>query len=338
MNQLLKHITSRGNENSKVVALAKNSDRLKPQQPRARFARQIPTSQRFDIQIRLQVYQRARYYDCSTGEFISQDPLEYVDGISLYRGYFLPAGVDPLGRWTWDIDEANCTITMRYTIQIAYRSRWLRNEWVPGLSAGVGAPGGYARSIYDTWTAARKTTFKIGLKRSVESIFNANTYLIKPVGATCCVHLFASAGTGAPGVKYGERTEKCSCPNGFSPDVNISFVQSWADWKVYAKANSNGIFIRSRANRWYGWLDEDDVQGDGRVAAHEFGHSIGLSHPGSWVWGDEYGHSGTDFWGRPVNGRVDLMGAGTGLRPFYFDHWVNELNFNRASCCHYAIR
>jgi hypothetical protein len=30
---------------------------------------------------------RARYYDPSTGEFTSPDPLEYVDGMSLYRGY-----------------------------------------------------------------------------------------------------------------------------------------------------------------------------------------------------------------------------------------------------------
>ncbi len=97
MNQLLKYTTSRGNENSKVVALAKNSDRLNQQQPRARFAQQTPRSKRFEIQIRLQVYQRARYYDCVTGEFTRRDPLEYVDGMSLYRAYFVPVSVDPDG-------------------------------------------------------------------------------------------------------------------------------------------------------------------------------------------------------------------------------------------------
>lgn len=40
---------------------------------------------------------RARYYDPATGEFISQDPKEYVDGMSMYRGYFVPNGVDPSG-------------------------------------------------------------------------------------------------------------------------------------------------------------------------------------------------------------------------------------------------
>jgi len=39
------------------------------------------------------VYKR----QCSTGEFTSQDPLEFVDGMSLYRGYFVPSGWDPYG-------------------------------------------------------------------------------------------------------------------------------------------------------------------------------------------------------------------------------------------------
>lgn len=43
------------------------------------------------------MYFRARYYDPEMGEFISRDPLEYVDGMSLYRGYFVPGGVDPFG-------------------------------------------------------------------------------------------------------------------------------------------------------------------------------------------------------------------------------------------------
>ena len=54
------------------------------------------TSRRHDEETGL-CYFRARYYDPATGEFISQDPLEYVDGPSLYRGYFGINGVDPLG-------------------------------------------------------------------------------------------------------------------------------------------------------------------------------------------------------------------------------------------------
>ncbi len=43
-------------------------------------------------------YFRARYYDASLGQFISRDPIGYVDGLSLYRGYFAPKSLDPFGR------------------------------------------------------------------------------------------------------------------------------------------------------------------------------------------------------------------------------------------------
>ena len=54
------------------------------------------TGRRLDRKTGL-MYFRARYYDPETGEFISRDPLGYVDGMSLYRGYFVPGGVDPSG-------------------------------------------------------------------------------------------------------------------------------------------------------------------------------------------------------------------------------------------------
>jgi len=42
-------------------------------------------------------YFRARYYDASLGQFISRDPLNYVDGMNLYRGYFASNGLDAFG-------------------------------------------------------------------------------------------------------------------------------------------------------------------------------------------------------------------------------------------------
>jgi RHS repeat-associated protein len=40
---------------------------------------------------------RARWYDGTAGRFIGRDPLEFVDGMSLYQGYFVDGGVDPMG-------------------------------------------------------------------------------------------------------------------------------------------------------------------------------------------------------------------------------------------------
>ena len=47
------------------------------------------------------MYFRARYYDPNTGEFISRDPLGYVDGMSQYRAYFVPNSVDPTGTFSF---------------------------------------------------------------------------------------------------------------------------------------------------------------------------------------------------------------------------------------------
>ena len=54
------------------------------------------TGRRADEELGL-LYFRARYYDPQTGEFISRDPLGYVDGMSQYRGYFVPGATDPSG-------------------------------------------------------------------------------------------------------------------------------------------------------------------------------------------------------------------------------------------------
>ena len=42
-------------------------------------------------------YFRARYYDASLGQFISRDPVGYVDGMSFYGSYFIPNKLDPSG-------------------------------------------------------------------------------------------------------------------------------------------------------------------------------------------------------------------------------------------------
>ncbi|WP_437203000.1 RHS repeat domain-containing protein [Planctomicrobium sp. SH664] len=42
-------------------------------------------------------YVRARIYQPTSGRWWSVDPLGFVDGLNLYRAYFVPGGVDPLG-------------------------------------------------------------------------------------------------------------------------------------------------------------------------------------------------------------------------------------------------
>ncbi|WP_419194821.1 RHS repeat-associated core domain-containing protein [Novipirellula herctigrandis] len=55
------------------------------------------TGREYDVALGLYHY-RARMYDPVAGRFCSRDPIGYVDGLSLYGGYFVPFGVDPFGR------------------------------------------------------------------------------------------------------------------------------------------------------------------------------------------------------------------------------------------------
>ena len=84
------------------------------------------TSRRHDEETGL-MYFRARYYDPTTGEFIAQDPLEYVDGYSLYRGYFGIAGVDPFGL-DWLDNICNFSAGVGDTISFG-ATRWIRSGW-----------------------------------------------------------------------------------------------------------------------------------------------------------------------------------------------------------------
>ena len=71
------------------------------------------------------IYFRARLYDPTTGEFTSRDPLEYIDGTSLYRGYFVPSGLDPSG-------------TLLVAIGGTASAYWLQGGQFNGRDAKVG--------------------------------------------------------------------------------------------------------------------------------------------------------------------------------------------------------
>ena len=51
------------------------------------------------------IYVRNRSYQPQIGRWLSKDPLGFVDGTSLYRAYFVPGGMDPIGLDVCDCDE-----------------------------------------------------------------------------------------------------------------------------------------------------------------------------------------------------------------------------------------
>ena len=66
------------------------------------------------------LYKRARYYDVTSGEFASQDPLGFDDGMSLYRGYYLIDKLDPSGNAILYPDENTMPIDLSYSEEERY--------------------------------------------------------------------------------------------------------------------------------------------------------------------------------------------------------------------------
>jgi len=58
------------------------------------------TGRRRDPGTNLQLH-RNRYYHAALGQWLNRDPLGYVDGMSQYRAYCVPGGVDPWGLFSW---------------------------------------------------------------------------------------------------------------------------------------------------------------------------------------------------------------------------------------------
>jgi hypothetical protein len=236
-----------------------------------------------------------------------------------------------LHRKKFNTNEAACTATMTYLVQLLFKDEGA-DKW---------------DTVSKTRSLARKTMFRKELKRSIEDTFNANPFRIKPD-----VPSFQS------GLIF---TEEKSCPcsgKGFEPKVQIDLVKDgeWStaeDWEVDVAANPSGRGIISNNLSGYGDLDEADTTPVEKMGApagvtqvpavHEFGHFIGLDHPGAGLGpsksntNPEYAHSGRDVKGRNVHGPTDLMGSGMQLRPFYFDPWRDQLNEKYGSRCAWKV-
>ena len=92
-----KRLTRAWKKISKVVTTLQNSRAQEWTWSGAGFTRQTPSQKQLAAPKRSLVYKRARYYHPQLGQFISRDPLGYVDGMSQYRAYFVPGATDPWG-------------------------------------------------------------------------------------------------------------------------------------------------------------------------------------------------------------------------------------------------
>jgi hypothetical protein len=224
------------------------------------------------------------------------------------------SGAPAIQRESDNTDTTACTLTANYSVGLAF----------------LNGPD-------SMWTQDRKNDFIKAAKSLIESEFNGNTFHIVPAVASYGHDLF--------GFRYWTTTCPCN-PGGLAPQIAINAYETDLnsrsdDWNAMVRSNPSGDYIRSHQDpeARLGDLNEHDVQLENGLypVVHEFGHSIGLLHPGSGIAGiapnspQEYAYSGLDVQGRTV-GPTDLMGKGMGLRVFYFDRWLNNMTTNYPGC------
>jgi hypothetical protein len=217
-------------------------------------------------------------------------------------------------RETWDIDDNGRTIERNLLVNLNFYDT-ITDWW---NSTG--------------WTDTRKDTFRTEFERSIEGTFNNGSFVIKPPQSYADVLPQANIDQG-----YTPRVDIITLPGGSNWPAFIS------DWDVDVSSNSSGNWRESSNAGDHATMDEaDNTAVPKRSSApgvtqkdsvHEFGHFIGLDHPGYGLdasarnpsGGSEYAHTGTDEHGHAVNGPNDLMGGGMDLRAFYFDDWARAL-------------
>ncbi|MFH1023925.1 MAG: RHS repeat-associated core domain-containing protein [Planctomycetota bacterium] len=94
------------------------------------------------------MYFRNRYYSPTLGRFVSRDLIEYVDGMNLYAGYFMPNDFDPFGL----SPEGGSAADVRITVQIVvYKGTGIFSVW-KGLGWNVILDNCKDKSITETVT------------------------------------------------------------------------------------------------------------------------------------------------------------------------------------------
>jgi len=251
-------------------------------------------------------YYGYRYYSPRLGRWMSRDPIEEQGGLNLYGfvGNEPVHKVDTLGLLSWRINEKECTITLQAKIQFEFTG---------------------------SWTTNRRTTFSNLFETRVESAFNARVLRIypNPNGRHSVVIVSGYIGFTRP--------ISCNCPcrtSGWRPRLDVYYGWFAEDFLIFVAANPTRVFMPSQANLGgpRAWLDEADVYMRPDIpqvpAAHEFGHLLGLNHPGQALTPPAVPNTPADYAADPNS----LMGAGMDMRASYYDRWVQRLDAAYRGC------
>ncbi len=278
------------------------------------------------------VYYNWRYYNAAVGRWNSRDK-EYNDNPYHFTRNNATFAIDELGLKEFSFNEQSCALTLKLELEI---------DFVKSVRFGYDEIGFNTYYVSD-WDNSSIGDAEKHILDSINSVWH-NKYKLT-TNNKCCpcektgINILLEFVKGEylfPDVKFivvRENPEYDSI-NGHSP-------------RAYAKGRK--IVIRSNSSS--------------RTINHEFGHILGLTHPGVGLpiekrhLPDEakalfaknsdfksngindlssYIHTGTDRYGREVSYH-DLMGLYGGMREFYFEKWQNYMT-ELCENCAYSVK
>lgn len=216
---------------------------------------------------------------------MSQDPLGPFADDSNHGNAYAYAGSrptvadDPYGLITWDVDEKNCTITLRFKLRLEFK----------------GFPSAFEEAA---------TGFT--MKHQIESGWNSNEALIRPKFED---YEHPAITNGPRGQRGGFVNAPCPCKDGFKARVAIDLV--WGNGDGTEDGSANIIWdplgrVRPYTNlkRRRTTITSGSVSNAVYYSAHEFGHLIGFGHPSGW------GSSDRDYNEIDGSHSSNIMGSG----------------------------
>ena len=240
----------------------------------------------------------------------------------LKRDYF---GLAPgIGDEDFDFDAATCALKLTLHVSFNFVTTATYN-W-----RGEGGESGKYPYTGSEWTEGRKIKYKSNFLNDINQMWNAGykAKLVDRAGKSCC----QCAGDCKEGIEFTIEAVE---------DTLYTATEIHVTAPSYAEEPEPGHSFDEYRSQGGGRhiLMAEGTENAYRVVNHELGHIFGLHHPGYGIDGiaknttKEYAYRGSDVNGRKVDGNVDLMGKGIGLRGFYFNIWLNYLNNNSLNRC-----